>query len=148
MRNIVVRLDRVQLVSWAPRGRKPPRLKGFAITQDSFVRTQTTTATYARCRQYKSLTNDAKIFWQYYPRKGWLKRWKITLVGDDESGLTRDELERVLNHCNFFRFLLLEVAIDFSRPTAVNRRFIREHAVLGKSQPRANRNKSSRLVLR
>lgn len=40
---------------------------------DSFVRCQTTTPTYARCRQYQSLDNDAKISWQYRRLKGWLK---------------------------------------------------------------------------
>src|SRR6266478_5655141 len=133
MHDVTVRLDRVQLVSWAPQGRKPPELKGFAIGWDSFVRRQTTTSTYARCREYKSLANGAKIYWQYCRQKGWLKEWKITIIADDERGLCRDEIENVLSHCRFYRFLLVELAIDFHPSIGVNRRFVRRHAVFGKS---------------
>lgn len=136
MSDITVRLDRVQVVSWAPHGKKPPVLEGYAITRDSFVRCQTSTATYARCRQYQSQTNDAKIYWQYSRQKGWLKPWKITIVADDRAGLSYNEIEQVLRHCRFYRFLLVEIAIDFSPSARVNRRFIRQHAVFGKSRRR------------
>jgi hypothetical protein len=154
MSAINVRIDRVQIVSCAPLSSKPPDLQGFAITRDSFVRCQTTTSTYARCRHYSSLTTDAKIYWQYCRQKGWLKPWKITMVADDKTGLSRDEIERVLNHCRRYQFLTVEIAIDFSVSTRVNRRFIRGHAVFGKSRRCVTKNdrlrygsrKSSKLV--
>lgn len=62
MTTITVRLDRVQILSSAATGQKPPLLEGFAVTRDSFVRGQTTTRTYARCRHYNSATNDSKIY--------------------------------------------------------------------------------------
>jgi len=138
-RGIVVRLDRVQILSWAPRGRKPPKLDGFKLTRDCFVRCQTTTPTYARRRQYQSLTNDAKVFWQYERQKGWLKPWKITLVGDDESGLSYAEIQKVLKHCRFFRFLIVELAVDFCPSVGINKRFVRQHGTFGKSHRRAKR---------
>jgi len=134
-----VRLDRLQLVSRVLQTRTPPRLDGFEVTRDSFVRCQTTTATYARCRQFKSLTNDMKIYWQYAPQKAWLASWKITIVSDDLSGLSRDEIEPVLKHCRGYRLLLVEVAIDFSPSAGVNRQFIRRQAVFGKSHRLANK---------
>lgn len=137
MKCLKVRLDRVQLVSWAPRGRKPPRLDGFKITRDSFVRCQTTTGTYARCRQYQCTSNDTKIYWQYERLKGWLKPWKVTIVADDRTGLSFEELGNILRHCRYYRFLIVEVAVDFFPSTGVNRRFVRQHAVFGKSRPRA-----------
>lgn len=132
--DIHVQVDRVQVASWAPGGRKPPPLKGFAIARDSFVRCQTTTATYARCRQYKRLNDDTKIFWQYQRQKGWLKPWKITLVADDQRGLSEDDIELVLRHCKFYRFLIVEIALDFSPRSGVTGDFVRRHAVFGKSR--------------
>jgi len=137
MTPIKVRLDRVQLVSWAPRGRRPPILEGYKIARDSFVRSQTTTSTYARCRQYQSITNDAKIYWQYQRLKGWLKPWKITIVADDKSGLSYEEVGKVLKHCRHYLFLIVEVAVDFSPSVGVDRQFMRQHAVFGKCRRHA-----------
>ena len=130
-------IDRVQLISWAPKGQKPPTLRDFVVIRDSFVRCQTTTATYARCRQYKSVKDDAKIYWQYNSQKGWLWPWKITIVADDKTGLSYEEIERVLRRCRVYRFLTVEIAIDFSPSTGITRQFIRQHAVFGKSRQRA-----------
>jgi hypothetical protein len=137
MKHINVQLDRVQISSSAPTGQKPPLLKGYVIVRDCFVRCQTTTTTYGRCRHYNSLTNNSKIYWQYMRQKGWLKPWKITIVADDKTGLSRDEIERVLRHCRSYQFLTVEIAIDFSPSTGVNKQYIRRHAVFGKSRRRA-----------
>lgn len=131
---MVVRLDRVQFGAEVPRGRTPPMVKGFLVVKDTFVRSQTTTSTYARCRQLRSLTNDTKIYWQYCRQKGWLQPWKITMVADDHTGLSRNEIEAVLRHCRSYRFLIIELAVDFSPLTGVNRQFVRRHAVFGKSR--------------
>jgi hypothetical protein len=143
-----VRLDRVQILSWAQRGRKPPRLEGYKIVRDCFVRCQTTTATYARSRQYQSVTNDAKIFWQYQRLKGWLKPWKITIVADDASGLSYEEVQKVLKYCRYYRFLTVEIALDFSPSVGINKRFVRQHAVFGKSHRRAKRREKAGVILR
>jgi hypothetical protein len=140
MHEVSVRIDRVQVASWAGEGWKAPRLKGFKVKRDSFVRSQTSINTYERVREYHSKKNDAKVYWQYWPRQGWLARWKITLVADDHAGLRFQELDAVLRHCKYWRFLLIEVAIDFSPSTGVNKKFVRRHAVFGKSQ-RATRKK-------
>jgi hypothetical protein len=129
-----VRLDRVQVVCWAPKGRKPPTIEGFEIARDSFVRCQTTTKTYARCRQLRSLTTAERVFWQYQPLKPWLSGWKITLVADDKAGLSRLDIEKVLRHCRGYRFLLVEIAIDFARATGIGVQFVREHGHFGKSR--------------
>ena len=129
------RLDRVQIVSWAPQGRALPKVRGYEVHADSFVHCQTTTRTYARCRQYKNLTSRTEIYWQYSPQKGWLLPWKVTIVANDETGLSFGELELVLKHCRSYRFLIVELAIDFSHATGVNSKFIREHGLFGKSRP-------------
>jgi hypothetical protein len=134
MTHIKVRLDRAQILSSAPKGRKPPLLEGYAIVRDCFVRCQTTTSTYARCRQYKSSKDDTKIFWQYERLKGWLRPWKLTIVADDKTGLSYKQIDLVLSHCRHYRFLLVELAIDFGPSTGVDRRFVRSHAIFGKSR--------------
>ena len=136
MRDVTIKIDRVQIVSWAREGRTPPRVKGFKVTRDSFVRSQTTIPTYKRCRHYQSKENEAKIYWQYWRQKAWLKPWKITIVADDKAGLLYDEIDAVLRHCRFWHFLTIEVAIDFSHSTGVDRNFIRRHAIFGKSRRR------------
>jgi hypothetical protein len=138
----VVRLDRVQILSWAQRGLKPPQLDGYKVICDSFVRCQTTTPTYARSRQYQSITTDTKIFWQYNRLKGWLEPWKVTIVADDESGLSYEEVACVLKHCSRYHFLLVEIAVDFCQSSGVNGRFVRQHAVFGKSRRRVKQRKA------
>ncbi len=142
MRSINAQLDRVQILSWAPRGRRPPLLKNYKIVRDSFVRCQTTTATYARSRQYQSITDDTKIFWQYQRLKGWLKPWKITIVADDKTGLFYEQVQHVLKHCRYYRFLIVEIAVDFRPSAGIDKRFVREHGNFGKSRRLAKRRKT------
>ncbi len=134
MHAVVVRIDRVQFVSWARPGWRPPTLQGFKVTRDSFVRSETSLKTYARCRQYQSTTNDTKIYWQYERQHSWLKPWKVTVVADDKTGLSYEEIDAVIRHCRFYRFLTIEVAIDFRPSTGVGRKFVRRHAIFGKSR--------------
>jgi len=143
-----VGIDRAQVLSWAPRGRKPPKLKGYKIVRDSFVRCQTTTPTYARVRQYQSTNDDTKIFWQYQRLKPWLKPWKITLVADDKTGLSYEQIQIVLKHCRYFRFLIVEVAVDFCPSAGVDKRFVRKHGVFGKSRRRAKQKEIASSLLR
>jgi len=148
MSSVDVRLDRVQILSWAPRGKGPPQLKGYKIVRDSFVRCQTTTATYARVSQYQSVSDDTKIFWQYQRLKGWLKPWKITIVADDANGLSYEQLQVVLKHCRYYRFLTVEIAVDFCLAAGMNKRFVRQHALFGKSHHRAKQRERTSPPLR
>jgi hypothetical protein len=131
-------LDRLQIAAWGPKAEKPPPLTGFEVVRDSFVRCQTTIPTYARCRQYTSITDDTKVYWQYARQNMWLKPWKITLVADDKKGLSREVIELILRHCKFFRFLTVEIALDFAPCTGVKGSFVRRHASFGKSRRRRN----------
>ena len=59
--------------------------------------------------------------------------------GDDETGILPSQLRRVLRKCRFFRFVLVEVAVDFSPKLGVDRRFVRRHGAFGKSRRRPDR---------
>jgi hypothetical protein len=135
--NLVVRvlLDRFQVTSEAPKP-KPPRILGFDVVWDHWVKPQTDIPTYARCRKYRSRTNDTKIFWQYQRRCPWLKPWKISLIADDRYGLTAGEVWTVIRQCKSYRILIVELAVDFSVPPPVNTAFVRRYGVFGKSRRR------------
>jgi hypothetical protein len=131
-----VLLDRLQVASEAPRLETPPRLKGFRVVSDHWVRPQTDIPTYARSREYRSTRNSAQIFWQYKRRCSWLKPWKITLIADDRFGLTPAEVWKVVRYCRSYRILLVELALDFSVPPSVNTAFVRRYGIFGKSRRR------------
>src|SRR2546429_542498 len=112
-RACLVRLDRVRLVSWAPPGVRLPQMPGFKVISDRRVRPQGMIATYARVRELRSLASDTKVYWQYQRQWGWLRHWRITLVADDRTGLTSKDVKAITGQCRFFRFLLIELALDF-----------------------------------
>jgi hypothetical protein len=134
MADIVVRIDRIQLASWAPLGSRPPALNGFKVTRDSFIRCQTNIKAYERCREYRCLSDDSRIFWQYHRLKSWLRAWRISLIADDRAGLSYTQIETVLSHCQYFHFLTVEVALDFKPSAGVDTEFVRRHANFGKSR--------------
>ena len=135
--NLLIRalLDRFQLTSESTTPKRP-KVHGFDVVWDHFVKPQTDIPTYARCRKYRSRTNDTKIFWQYQRRCPWLKPWKITLIADDRYGLTAGEVWSVVRHCQSYRILIVELALDFYVPPPVNDAFVRRHGIFGKSRRR------------
>jgi hypothetical protein len=84
---------------------------------------------------YKSTTDGTKVFWQYQRRRGWLKPWRITLVADDCRGLSAEDVHLVVKHCRFYRFVLIELALDFN-PMVMSHDFVRRHGTFGKSRRR------------
>jgi hypothetical protein len=136
---IVVRLDRVRIVSWAKPGWKPPSIPGFRVVKDTWVRPQGPTPTYYRVRELQAEASGARAWWQYQPRRGWLRPWRITLVGDDRTGLTPYEAIRILKRCRYAWVVLVELAVDFDPTSGVDRAFVKRHGVFGKSRRRTDR---------
>ncbi len=122
-------------------------MPGHRIARDHFVRCQTNTSAYARSREYHSLTDETKIFWQYDRQKAWLQPWKVTIVADDRKGLSFNSIEHVLKYCRSYNFLVIEIAFDFRPEVGVDRRFVRQHAVFGKSRRRERKRTGSNSVL-
>ncbi len=135
-----VKLDRLGLTSWAkPRRKGPPPVKGFSVVRDTRVRQRGKVATYGRVRELHSLTSDTRVFWQYQPQRGWLPAWRIVWVGDGQAGIQPIEALRILKRCRFFRFILVEMALDFSPEAGVDRQFVKAHGRFGKSRRRTDR---------
>ena len=68
-------------------------------------------------------------------RAHWLKPFRVTIYGDDRFGLLPPEVFAILEVLPDFQLTMIELAFDF-RGGIVNRRFVRDHALFGKSQPR------------
>jgi hypothetical protein len=142
----VVRLDRLGLSSSAPsRSASPPSIAGFHIVRDTFVRSQTTAMTYARVRVLRSFTSNTIICWQYRPWSPWLKPWRIMIISDDSLGISVGEISQVVGYCRLAHVLLAELAFDFNSGSGVHKRFVRRHALFGKSRPRLDRGGSEQL---
>jgi hypothetical protein len=67
-------------------------------------------------------------------REAWLPPYRLTLYADDRTGLSRDEVFSVLEVLPDFRMTMMELAFDFATHH-VNRKFVREHGLFGKSRP-------------
>jgi hypothetical protein len=131
----VVRLDRIQIVSWAPPGAKPPAIPGFKIKYDHFLWAKNGNAPmYGRAQDLRHRKSGARIAWQYRRKRGWVKQWRITINGDDQTGILPAQLSRVMAKCRHFRFVMLELAIDFPPAMGVDGGFVKRHALFGKSR--------------
>jgi len=132
--DVEIRIDRVQGVSDAPPGHKPPIIRGFDVVRDTWVSRQTEIDTYRRCREYHSFDDAARIYWQYERLQPFLMPWKVSIIGDDRTGLTRKQIEVAIEHCHKFRFITVELAFDFRPGLGVDRAFAKRHAIFGKSR--------------
>jgi hypothetical protein len=65
----------------------------------------------------------------------------VRLYADDRTGLMPSEVFGVLEVLPDFQLTLLELAFDFD-PGQMNRKFVREHALFGKSRPVAPEGKT------
>lgn len=127
-----VRLDRLQFVAdtWSDRLSEIP---GFCVRGDRFVRPQTSVQTYRRVRNHKNSKTETTLDIQYQPRPPWLPPVKVTVTGDDRMGLRRWELQGIFEVFKDPRLLTVELALDFSKTSGVDRAFVLRHGVFGKS---------------
>lgn len=126
------RLDRAQIVA-DMRGNGLPEIPGFDVCRDSFVRPQTSIITYRRVRNYKNSKTKTTVDIQYQRVPPWLRAIKMTVIGDDLMGLRRCELEEICKAYKAPRVLTVELAIDFYATSGVDRAFVLEHAIFGRS---------------
>ena len=129
-----IRLDRitVSVPEGLPKGL--PELEGFKLVKDTLVRQSGAIRTYDRARWYRSEENACKVSISYQKVAPWLPVYKVTIYADDQTGITLDELKRVLVGFPDHRISLLEIAFDFHPDTPVNEAFVLRHMRFGKSQ--------------
>lgn len=128
-----VSIDRVQLL--ARTGTKQiPHIPGFEVCRDSFVRPQTAIRTYDRVRKLENPETGTTIYAQSWPAPPWLEPFKLTVVGNDSTGLQRAELEAGCRQFRWTRLLTVELAIDFWEASEVDRSFVLRHGLFGRSR--------------
>jgi hypothetical protein len=89
---------------------------------------------YSRVQWFESRTSGMKFLIESERREAWLPPYRLTLYADDRTGLLPDEVFAVLEVLPDFRLTVMELAVDV-HPGQMNRKFVREHALFGKSRP-------------
>jgi hypothetical protein len=134
-----VRLDRL---IFGATGRMPselPKIAGFRVVGDFRPHRQGKIAAYGRVRKFRGVGSFSLIVLQYAPLLPWLKYpWRITIIGDDWSGVTPEDIEAVIVHCASHQISLAELAFDFAPGAGVDREFVLRHGVFGKSRRQPN----------
>jgi hypothetical protein len=111
-----------------------PQIEGFRVDKDFKPRAQGRIKTYDRVRRYLSRTSSAQVLIQYQPQCPWLKPWRITLIADDDLGLTPQEIENAIRDCLDHRVTLVELALDFNAAAGIDEKFVRKYGRFGKSR--------------
>lgn len=126
-------------MAWAPAGKELPSVPGFKTVSDRRITAAPDKLpTYGRVRKLKSRTSDARADWEYQRRQGWLEPWRITLIAEDQTGLTPEEVKKFIQHCCHYRLVLVELALDFAPASGVNAVFVKQHGIFGKSRRRTD----------
>jgi hypothetical protein len=135
----VVKLDRLQLFAGSLKNPKPPEIDGYRTINDRFIRSQTTVKAYGRCREHFDQHSKTKLYIQYEPKLPGLPQFKLTVVPDDRTGLSRKGLRRIVQAFNWHQVLLVELSMDFSPESGIDFDFILRCAKFGKSRLQKSR---------
>ena len=133
-----VRLDRL---IFGATERMPSRLleiKGFRVIGDFRPHRQGKLVVYERVRKFRAIAGSSQIVCQHRPRVPWVDPCRVTMIADDDCGLTQVEVEAVLVHCANHKVSLVELAVDFAQDAGVDRKFVLRHGVFGKSRRQPN----------
>jgi hypothetical protein len=131
-------LDRWRFAVVGSTGRwqgKRPSIPGFHITRDSFVRQQTKVGTYGRVRSLENPKTGTKVYLQYQRKHGWLQPMLVTVVANDATGILLPDSLTISTALGPIVTRLMELALDFSAESGVNKDFVLKHALFGKSRP-------------
>ena len=134
-----VRLDRLRFSAEPRGGPKVPAIEGFRVLQDFRARPQGRIPTYARVKKLRSGTTSCQIVIQYKPQQGWLPPYILTIVGDDNVGITPEVLAAVRTSYYVRKLSLVELALDFDPSAGVDREYVLRHGVFGKTRRRTDR---------
>jgi hypothetical protein len=89
---------------------------------------------YGYVQWFENRASAMKFLVESERREPWLPPYRWTLYADDNTGLLPDEVFSVLEVLPDFRMTMMELAFDFA-PEHIDRKFVRNHALFGKSRP-------------
>ena|ERR1700693_4372821 len=113
---MISKVDRVVLRSEASLGAVVLALPTFRTESDHAqqnVNAGLFLGPYGRLRRLVHDQTKTRLFIQYRPRFRRLAALRVAVVPDDTRGLRRRELEMITAALGPFRFLIIEVALDF-----------------------------------
>jgi hypothetical protein len=137
--NCTVRLDRLILNAVARDKKGILNVPGYKRLNDFMPRRQGKMAVYDRVSRLRSTTNTSEIAISYKRRVPWVAPQRVTLIADDETGLKPEEIEGVTSQCLTHSLSLVELALDFTPESGVDRKFVVRHGQFGKSRRRSDR---------
>ena len=109
------------------------RLRGFRPGRSFFPRAnQQSFQPYGHVQWFESTTSRMKFYAESSPTNGYVAAASATLIADDQTGLLPDEVAPILSVIRKPHLTMVELAIDFSPLTRVNRRFVRRYGLFGK----------------
>jgi hypothetical protein len=89
---------------------------------------------FGRAHWFQRTRSRMKVLIESERREAWLPPYRVTMYADDRTGLLPTEVFSVLEVLPDFRLTMMELAVDF-HPVQMNRKFVREQALFGKSRP-------------
>jgi hypothetical protein len=133
------RLDRL-IFTAVPRDKAGIKnVPGFKRVSDFIPQPQGKVRTYSRVSKFRSTTSSCQIVVQYDPQLPWLAPSRITIIGDDATGITLEDIEGVISQCHHHTLTLVELAVDFPLGNGIDRNFVRRYGRFGKSRLRQDR---------
>jgi hypothetical protein len=110
-------------------------LRSFRVRRSNFPRHTAAESfrAYSRVQWFEHRSSRMKILVESDRSGGWLAPFRVTLYADDITGLVADEVLAILEVLPRTRLALVEVALDFSPLSNVDRAFVRRHGVFGKT---------------
>jgi hypothetical protein len=139
----LVRLDRLVIVSprfkpkWSD-DRKievHPPISGFRGTGNWFPKQQGKIRTYRRVRSFLNSKTGTKLFVQSERAHGFLKPVRVTIVGNDATGILWPDLKKIGDAYRDILVRMLELSFDFAPSSGVDKEYVLKHALFGKSRP-------------
>lgn len=109
------------------------RLRGFRPGRSFFPHANRQSfQPYGHVMWFESTASKMKLYVESSPTNGYVATASVTFIADDQTGLLPEEVVPVLGAIRKPQLSMVELAIDFTPLTGVNRRFVRRHGVFGK----------------
>lgn len=89
---------------------------------------------YGRAHWFASRSSGMKLLLESERREQWLPPYRLTFYADDRTGLLPDQMFGILEVLPDSRLTMLELAVDFTS-VHIDRKFVRDHGLFGKSRP-------------
>jgi hypothetical protein len=133
-----IRLDRL-FVGADGRVKSITKIPGFRCSEGHRISPGSRLVTYQRMKRFRSKTNSSQFVLLYEKSAPWLPTWRIAFTGDDQTGITPEEVAAVLAQCWSHKLSLVELAFDFAPESGVDEKFVLQHGLFGKSRRRKDR---------